>query len=153
MSLRGQEAEIEILRILVGKVITLVAKENGEIFYNQYIPQTLDLLRQSNLIEDNEGVQRDKSNLTYNLFPCLTRAALLVENDKFLRSAKRTRRTIYTSGYGDKIHAMVASGGVSIPRMQGKSEETILATNATSTFRTYATRKRKYSKTLEAKYK
>ncbi|GJT96792.1 phospholipase-like protein [Tanacetum coccineum] len=32
-----------------------------------------------------------------------------------------------------------------------KSEETILATNATSTFRTYATRKRKYSETLEAK--
>ncbi|GJV13655.1 hypothetical protein Tco_1355196 [Tanacetum coccineum] len=32
-----------------------------------------------------------------------------------------------------------------------KSEETILATNATSTFRTYATRKMKYSETLEAK--
>ena len=29
----------------------------GESFYNPYIPQTLDLLRQSNLIEENEGAQ------------------------------------------------------------------------------------------------
>ncbi|PWA93569.1 arginyl-tRNA synthetase, class Ic [Artemisia annua] len=31
--------------------------EKGESFYNSYIPQTLDLLRQSNLIEENEGAQ------------------------------------------------------------------------------------------------
>lgn len=41
-------------------------------------------------------IKRDKSNLTYHLFLCLSPAALLVENGKFLLSAKRTRRTTYT---------------------------------------------------------
>ncbi|KAK1414648.1 hypothetical protein QVD17_30397 [Tagetes erecta] len=41
-------------------------------------------------------IKRDKSNLTYHLFLCLTPAALLVENGKFLLSAKRTRRTTCT---------------------------------------------------------
>ncbi|GJU48162.1 ATP-dependent DNA helicase PIF1-like protein [Tanacetum coccineum] len=87
----------------------------GESFYNPYIPQTLDLLRQSNLIEDNEGAQVIfterkpnplivvKSNRGFDydstdiaaLWPEMP-TALLVENDKFLRSAKRTRRTTYT---------------------------------------------------------
>ncbi|KAK7246810.1 hypothetical protein RIF29_41680 [Crotalaria pallida] len=40
-------------------------------------------------------IKRDKSNLTYHLFLCLS-SALLVENGKFLLSAKRTRRTTYT---------------------------------------------------------
>ncbi|CAH1424201.1 unnamed protein product [Lactuca virosa] len=40
-------------------------------------------------------IKRDKSNLTYHLFLCLT-PALLVENGKFLLSAKRTRRTTCT---------------------------------------------------------
>ncbi|KAK4800885.1 hypothetical protein SAY86_021372 [Trapa natans] len=40
-------------------------------------------------------IKRDKSNLTYHLFLCLS-AALEVENGKFLLSAKRTRRTTYT---------------------------------------------------------
>ncbi|ESW20452.1 hypothetical protein PHAVU_006G210500 [Phaseolus vulgaris] len=40
-------------------------------------------------------IKRDKSNLTYHLFLCLS-PALLVENGKFLLSAKRTRRTTYT---------------------------------------------------------
>ncbi|XP_058755224.1 tubby-like F-box protein 8 [Vicia villosa] len=38
-------------------------------------------------------IKRDKSKLTYHLFLCLS-PALLVENGKFLLSAKRTRRTI-----------------------------------------------------------
>ncbi|XP_054787286.1 tubby-like F-box protein 8 [Prosopis cineraria] len=38
------------------------------------------------------SIKRDKSNLTYHLFLCLS-PALLVENGKFLLSAKRTRRT------------------------------------------------------------
>ncbi|XVF39082.1 hypothetical protein PTKIN_Ptkin01aG0006800 [Pterospermum kingtungense] len=40
-------------------------------------------------------IKRDKSNLTYRLFLCLS-SALLVENGKFLLSAKRTRRTTCT---------------------------------------------------------
>ncbi|XP_044488583.1 tubby-like F-box protein 8 [Mangifera indica] len=40
-------------------------------------------------------IKRDKSNLTYHLFLCLS-PALLVENGKFLLSAKRTHRTTYT---------------------------------------------------------
>ncbi|XP_031260665.1 tubby-like F-box protein 8 [Pistacia vera] len=40
-------------------------------------------------------IKRDKSNLTYHLFLCLS-PALLVENGKFLLSAKRTRRTTFT---------------------------------------------------------
>ncbi|KAF5725646.1 tubby-like F-box protein 8 [Tripterygium wilfordii] len=40
-------------------------------------------------------IKRDKSNLTYRLFLCLG-PALLVENGKFLLSAKRTRRTTCT---------------------------------------------------------
>ncbi|PIN05161.1 Tub family protein [Handroanthus impetiginosus] len=44
-------------------------------------------------------IKRDKSNLTYHLFLCLSPvhfSALLVENGKFLLSAKRTRRTTCT---------------------------------------------------------
>ncbi|KAK4802033.1 hypothetical protein SAY86_000236 [Trapa natans] len=40
-------------------------------------------------------IKRDKSNLTYCLFLCLS-PALQDENGKFLLSAKRTRRTTYT---------------------------------------------------------
>ncbi|XP_062098974.1 tubby-like F-box protein 8 [Humulus lupulus] len=40
-------------------------------------------------------IKRDKSNLTYHLFLCLS-PALLVENGKFLLCAKRTRRTTCT---------------------------------------------------------
>ncbi|XP_047333679.1 tubby-like F-box protein 10 [Impatiens glandulifera] len=40
-------------------------------------------------------IKRDKSNLTYHLYLCLS-SVLLVENGKFLLSAKRTRRTTYT---------------------------------------------------------
>ncbi|XP_059450521.1 tubby-like F-box protein 8 [Corylus avellana] len=40
-------------------------------------------------------IKRDKSNLTYHLYMCLS-PALLVENGKFLLSAKRTRRTTCT---------------------------------------------------------
>ncbi|GAV61895.1 F-box domain-containing protein/Tub domain-containing protein [Cephalotus follicularis] len=40
-------------------------------------------------------IKRDKCNLTYHLFLCLS-PALLVENGKFLLSAKRTRRTTST---------------------------------------------------------
>ncbi|CAK9157289.1 unnamed protein product [Ilex paraguariensis] len=40
-------------------------------------------------------IKRDKSNLIYHLFLCLS-PALLVENGKFLLSAKRTRRTTFT---------------------------------------------------------
>ncbi|GMJ15181.1 tubby like protein 1 [Hibiscus trionum] len=40
-------------------------------------------------------IKRDNSNLTYHLFLCLS-PALLVENGKFLLSAKRTRRTTCT---------------------------------------------------------
>ncbi|XP_076882684.1 tubby-like F-box protein 8 isoform X2 [Bidens hawaiensis] len=40
-------------------------------------------------------IKRDKSKLTYHLFLCLS-PALLVENGKFLLSAKRTRRTTWT---------------------------------------------------------
>ncbi|XP_039053725.1 tubby-like F-box protein 8 [Hibiscus syriacus] len=40
-------------------------------------------------------IKRDHSNLTYHLFLCLS-PALLVENGKFLLSAKRTRRTTCT---------------------------------------------------------
>lgn len=40
-------------------------------------------------------IKRDKSKLTYHLFLCLT-PALLVENGKFLLSAKRNRRTTCT---------------------------------------------------------
>nr|GMD94132.1 tubby-like F-box protein 8 [Ipomoea batatas] len=40
-------------------------------------------------------IKRDKSNLTYRLFLCLS-PALLVENGKFLLSAKRNRRTTHT---------------------------------------------------------
>ncbi|XP_077248655.1 tubby-like F-box protein 8 [Tasmannia lanceolata] len=40
-------------------------------------------------------IKRDKSNLTYRLFLCLS-PALLVENGKFLLSAKRNRRTTCT---------------------------------------------------------
>ncbi|XP_076898345.1 tubby-like F-box protein 10 isoform X2 [Bidens hawaiensis] len=40
-------------------------------------------------------IKRDNSNLTYHLFLCHN-PALLVENGKFLLSAKRTRRTTYT---------------------------------------------------------
>ncbi|XP_076922997.1 tubby-like F-box protein 8 [Bidens hawaiensis] len=41
-------------------------------------------------------IKRDKSKLTYHLFLCLSPATLLVENGKFLLSAKRTRRTTWT---------------------------------------------------------
>ncbi|XP_071701273.1 tubby-like F-box protein 10 [Rutidosis leptorrhynchoides] len=41
-------------------------------------------------------IKRDKSNLTYHLYLCLSPAALLVENGKFLLSAKRSRRTTCT---------------------------------------------------------
>ncbi|KAL3504482.1 hypothetical protein ACH5RR_034323 [Cinchona calisaya] len=40
-------------------------------------------------------IKRDKANLTYHLFLCLS-SALLVENGKFLLSAKRNRRTTCT---------------------------------------------------------
>ncbi|CAN8234340.1 unnamed protein product [Cochlearia groenlandica] len=40
-------------------------------------------------------IKRDKSNLTYHLYLCLS-PALLVENGKFLLAAKRVRRTSYT---------------------------------------------------------
>ncbi|VFQ96335.1 unnamed protein product [Cuscuta campestris] len=40
-------------------------------------------------------IKRDKSNLSYHLFLCLS-PALLVENGKFLLSAKRTRRSTLT---------------------------------------------------------
>ncbi|XP_058091102.1 tubby-like F-box protein 8 [Magnolia sinica] len=40
-------------------------------------------------------IKRDKANLTYRLFLCLS-PALLVENGKFLLSAKRNRRTTCT---------------------------------------------------------
>ncbi|KAA0032949.1 tubby-like F-box protein 8 [Cucumis melo var. makuwa] len=40
-------------------------------------------------------IKRDKSNLTYHLYLCLS-PALLVDNGKFLLSAKRTRRTTCT---------------------------------------------------------
>ncbi|XP_045811506.1 tubby-like F-box protein 8 [Trifolium pratense] len=40
-------------------------------------------------------IKRDKSNLTYHLYLCLS-PALLVENGKFLLSAKRSRRTTCT---------------------------------------------------------
>ncbi|GMP79820.1 hypothetical protein CsSME_00035184 [Camellia sinensis var. sinensis] len=40
-------------------------------------------------------IKRDKANLTYRLFLCLS-PALLVENGKFLLSAKRSRRTTCT---------------------------------------------------------
>ncbi|GFP87097.1 tubby-like F-box protein 8 [Phtheirospermum japonicum] len=40
-------------------------------------------------------IKRDKSNLTYHLYLCLS-PAVLVENGKFLLSAKRTRRTTCT---------------------------------------------------------
>ncbi|KAF7126701.1 hypothetical protein RHSIM_Rhsim11G0083100 [Rhododendron simsii] len=40
-------------------------------------------------------IKRDKANLTYHLFLCLSNA-VLVENGKFLLSAKRNRRTTYT---------------------------------------------------------
>ncbi|KAL2984773.1 hypothetical protein AAZX31_12G108700 [Glycine max] len=40
-------------------------------------------------------IKRDKSKLTYHLFLCLS-PVLLVENGKFLLSAKRTRRTTCT---------------------------------------------------------
>ncbi|KAJ4772480.1 Tubby-like F-box protein [Rhynchospora pubera] len=40
-------------------------------------------------------IMRDKSKLTYHLYLCLS-PAVLVENGKFLLSAKRTRRTTYT---------------------------------------------------------
>ncbi|CAA0822036.1 Tubby-like F-box protein 10 [Striga hermonthica] len=40
-------------------------------------------------------IKRDKSNLTYHLFLCLS-PALFVENGKFLLSAKRTRKTTCT---------------------------------------------------------
>lgn len=40
-------------------------------------------------------IKRDKSNLSYHLFLCLS-PALLVENGKFLLSAKRTRRSTFT---------------------------------------------------------
>ncbi|KAK4429547.1 Tubby-like F-box protein 8 [Sesamum alatum] len=40
-------------------------------------------------------IKRDKSNFTYHLFLCLS-PALLVENGKFLLSAKRNRRTTCT---------------------------------------------------------
>ncbi|KAK1275598.1 Tubby-like F-box protein 8 [Acorus gramineus] len=40
-------------------------------------------------------IKRDKSNLTYHLYLCLS-PALLVENGKFLLSAKRNRRTTCT---------------------------------------------------------
>ncbi|XP_010530245.1 PREDICTED: tubby-like F-box protein 8 [Tarenaya hassleriana] len=48
-------------------------------------------------------IKRDKSNLTYHLYLCLS-PALLVENGKFLLSAKRTRRTTYTE-YVISMHA------------------------------------------------
>ncbi|KAI3966590.1 hypothetical protein MKX01_011388, partial [Papaver californicum] len=48
-------------------------------------------------------IKRDKSNLTYHLFLCLS-PALLVENGKFLLSAKRTRRTTCTE-YVISMHA------------------------------------------------
>ncbi|KAJ3681502.1 hypothetical protein LUZ60_015991 [Juncus effusus] len=40
-------------------------------------------------------IKRDKAKLTYHLYLCLS-PAVLVENGKFLLSAKRTRRTAYT---------------------------------------------------------
>ncbi|VFQ76332.1 unnamed protein product [Cuscuta campestris] len=40
-------------------------------------------------------IRRDKTNLTYHLYLCLS-PALLVENGKFLLAAKRTRRTTCT---------------------------------------------------------
>ena len=40
-------------------------------------------------------IKRNKSNLTYHLFLCLS-PALLIENGKFLLSAKRNRRTTCT---------------------------------------------------------
>ncbi|EOA40412.1 hypothetical protein CARUB_v10009138mg [Capsella rubella] len=40
-------------------------------------------------------IKRDKSNMTYHLYLSLSHS-LLVENGKFLLSAKRTRRTTYT---------------------------------------------------------
>ncbi|XP_072972023.1 tubby-like F-box protein 8 isoform X2 [Typha angustifolia] len=40
-------------------------------------------------------IKRDKSKLTYHLYLCLS-SAVLVENGKFLLSAKRSRRTTYT---------------------------------------------------------
>ncbi|KAF9601593.1 hypothetical protein IFM89_020509 [Coptis chinensis] len=48
-------------------------------------------------------IKRDKSNLTYHLFLCLS-PALLVENGKFLLSAKRNRRTTCTE-YVISMHA------------------------------------------------
>ncbi|ESQ27431.1 hypothetical protein EUTSA_v10018551mg [Eutrema salsugineum] len=48
-------------------------------------------------------IKRDKSNLTYHLYLCLS-PALLVENGKFLLSAKRIRRTTYTE-YVISMHA------------------------------------------------
>ncbi|GLT96903.1 hypothetical protein SLE2022_144940 [Rubroshorea leprosula] len=48
-------------------------------------------------------IKRDKSKLTYHLFLCLS-SALLVENGKFLLSAKRTRRTTSTE-YIISMHA------------------------------------------------
>ncbi|XP_010539730.1 PREDICTED: tubby-like F-box protein 1 [Tarenaya hassleriana] len=48
-------------------------------------------------------IKRDKSNLTYHLYLCLS-PALLVENGKFLLSAKRMRRTTYTE-YVISMHA------------------------------------------------
>ncbi|CAH8307939.1 unnamed protein product [Eruca vesicaria subsp. sativa] len=41
-------------------------------------------------------IKRDKSKLTFHLFLCLSPAPLVVENGKFLLSAKRTRRTTKT---------------------------------------------------------
>ncbi|RZC44188.1 hypothetical protein C5167_037136 [Papaver somniferum] len=64
-------------------------------------------LKQPGPREGNTTVQcfikRDKSNLTYHLFLCLS-PALLVENGKFLLSAKRTRRTTCTE-YVISMHA------------------------------------------------
>ncbi|GLT41954.1 hypothetical protein SLA2020_159790 [Shorea laevis] len=48
-------------------------------------------------------IKRDKSKLTYHLFRCLS-PGLLVENGKFLLSAKRTRRTTSTE-YIISMHA------------------------------------------------
>ncbi|KAF8084982.1 hypothetical protein N665_0688s0003 [Sinapis alba] len=48
-------------------------------------------------------IKRDKSNLTYHLYLCLS-PALLVENGKFLLSAKRIRRSTYTE-YVISMHA------------------------------------------------
>ncbi|CAL5384435.1 unnamed protein product [Camellia sinensis] len=41
-------------------------------------------------------IKRDKANLIYHLFLCLSPVSLLVENGKFLLSAKRNRRTTCT---------------------------------------------------------